>query len=222
MLSEAAASYRHSLRVKPGYAIAYTNLGDVLRKQGMLSEAAVSYRHSLRIQPDNAKVHIKFGDLLKEQGELDRAKASYLRAVLIDPNDAQSHFGFGVLAEPHTAIEHFREALRLNPNHASAANNLAWLLATSNDPQLRNAEEAVRWAQRAAEMTGDESPVVLDTLAAAHGAAGRFDQAVEAAKKAIDLYVQSGQLETARKIRQRLHLYENHQPYRPVSQEPSH
>ena len=71
-------------------------------------------------------------------------------------------------------------------------------------------------------MTGDESPVVLDTLAAAYGAAGRFDRAVETAKKAIDLCVQSGQLETAREIRQRLRLYENDQPYRPVSQEPSH
>jgi spermidine synthase len=166
--------------------------------------------------------HIKFGDLLKEQGKLRRAKASYLRAVLIDPNDAQSHFEVAVLAEPHMAIEHFREALRLDPNHATAANNLAWLLATSNDPQLRNAEEAVRWAQRAAEMTGDESPVVLDTLAAAYAAAGRFDRAVEAAKKAIDLRVQSGQLEIAHKIRQRLRLYENDQPYRTVSQEPSH
>jgi spermidine synthase len=222
MLSEAAASYRHSLRIKPDYAIAYANLGDVLRKQGMLPEAADSYRHSLRLQPGDALTHLKFGDLLKEQGKFDRAKASYLRALLIDPNDAQSHFDVAVLAEPHTAIEHFREALRLNPNHASAANNLAWLLATSNDPQLRNAEEAVRWARRAAEMTGDESPVALDTLAAAYGAAGRFDQAVEAAKKAIDLCVQSGQSETARKIRQRLRLYENHQPYRPVSQEPSH
>jgi tetratricopeptide (TPR) repeat protein len=222
MLSEAAASYRHSLRIKPDYAIAYANLGDVLRKQGMLPEAADSYRHSLRLQPGDALTHLKFGDLLKEQGKFDRAKASYLRALLIDPNDAQSHFDVAVLAEPHTAIEHFREALRLDPNHASAANNLAWLLATSNDPQLRNAEEAVRWAQRAAEMTGDESPVVLDTLAAAYGAAGRFDRAVETAKKAIDLCVQSGQLETAREIRQRLRLYENDQPYRPVSQEPSH
>jgi tetratricopeptide (TPR) repeat protein len=222
MLSEAEAYFRHAARIKPEYAMAYSNLGDVLRERGMLPEAGASYQHSLRLGPGNAMTHLKYGDLLKEQGEIDKAKASYMRAVAIDPNDAQSHFDVAVLAEPHTAIEHFREALRLDPNHASAANNLAWLLATSNDPQLRNPEEAVRWAQRAAEITGGASPVVLDTLAAAYGAAGRFDRAVETANKAIDLCVQSGQLETARKIEQRLRHYENGQSDRPVSQEPIH
>ncbi len=64
-------------------------------------------------------------------------------------------------------------------------NALAWILATSPDPDVRNGPEAVRWARTAVER--EPNVQRLDTLAAAHAEAGQFDDAVAAIEQAIDL-----------------------------------
>ena len=53
-------------------------------------------------------------------------------------------------------------------------NNLAWLLATAEQAQFRNAAKAVELARRACELTKYRQPFLLDTLAAAYAAVGRF------------------------------------------------
>ena len=43
----------------------------------------------------------------------------------------------------------YTKALQIAPEDLAALSNLAWLLATSADPSLRNGSEAVRLAERA-------------------------------------------------------------------------
>ena len=53
--TEAEASYRQALSIKPDYAEAYNNLGNALKEQGRLTEAEASYRQALSIKPDSAE-----------------------------------------------------------------------------------------------------------------------------------------------------------------------
>ena len=46
------------------------------------------------------------------------------------------------------AVKQNRRAMRIRPNSFLAANQLAWLLATCRDDQIRDAEEALRLAER--------------------------------------------------------------------------
>lgn len=62
-----------------------------------------------------------------------------------------------------------------------AINNLAWLLSTCPDPELRDGKRAVALLQPVI----DQSPQMLDTLAAAYAETGDFEQAVELQQKAI-------------------------------------
>jgi TPR repeat protein len=64
-----------------------------------------------------------------------------------------------------------------------AMNDYAWLLATSGDPQERDAERAVHYATAA--VAQDANASYLDTLAAAYAAADEFDQAIRVQQQAI-------------------------------------
>ena len=62
----------------------------------------------------------------------------------------------------------------------------AQLLADVPVESLRNAEEAIALATRANEMTEGKDPKVLAALARAHAAAGKFDEAIAAQRRAIE------------------------------------
>jgi tetratricopeptide (TPR) repeat protein len=111
------------------------------------------------------------------------------------------------------AIAHYEKAVEIRPNHVSAVNDLAWLLATCPEDGLRQGDRAVQLAERACEATGQRMPTVLDTLAAAYAEAGRFPEAVATATKALQL-VQPNQQPLADGIRQRLERYKAGKPYR--------
>ncbi len=110
-------------------------------------------------------------------------------------------------------IEHYREALRIRPDFRTVANNLAWLVATSRDPSLRDPELAVSLAERAAALSPVPDPSVLDTLAAAHAAAGRYGEAARVAEQALQLAESAGPPGFAAQIRARLALYRAGRPY---------
>ena len=73
-----------------------------------------------------------------------------------------------------SAVGQFQEVLGIDPDQPNALNNLAWLLATSPDKQIREGQQAVRLAQRAVSLTNRREATVLATLASAYAEVGRF------------------------------------------------
>jgi Flp pilus assembly protein TadD len=116
------------------------------------------------------------------------------------------------LGRTREAIVQYRKALRWNPNLTEALNNLAWVLATNPDGQLRNGAEAVRLADHACEATGYSQPLLVGTLAAAYAEAGRFQEAVATAEKAWQLATDAGLTSLAAKDRQLIELYRAGKP----------
>jgi cytochrome c-type biogenesis protein CcmH/NrfG len=103
--------------------------------------------------------------------------------------------------------------LRIDPDNYQFLAYAAELLAASEDPQVRDGPTALAYALQANTLTKDTQPFVLDVLGMAYGETGRFDEAQQAAQKAIDLAgaTRPDQLES---LRQRLARYQNHQPWR--------
>jgi len=60
----------------------------------------------------------------------------------------------------------------------------------------------------------DHDPAVMDTLAAAYANAGKFDQAVKTAEKAVELAKAAENQNLADDIQSRLDLYQAQRPYR--------
>lgn len=66
-------------------------------------------------------------------------------------------------------------------------NNLAWVLATSPDDDLRDGDRAVELATEASELTDYKAAYILSTLASAYAENGDFDKARKWATKAVEL-----------------------------------
>jgi Flp pilus assembly protein TadD len=114
------------------------------------------------------------------------------------------------------AIAQYREALEIKPGYVDAMNNLAWMLATCPEASLRDGAAAVQLAQKAAQLAGGEDPTTLRTLAAAYAEAGRYAQAVETARRAMQLANARNDLAMAGTLEQELALYELDTPMRDV------
>jgi protein O-mannosyl-transferase len=110
------------------------------------------------------------------------------------------------------SLVHFQEAIRLTPPLGLAG--LAWVMATTSNPQFQNGAKAVELAKIANQITQFKQPDLLDALAAAYAATGNFSEAISTAQWAVELAHASGRTDLAREIEQRLALYRQGQPYR--------
>lgn len=83
------------------------------------------------------------------------------------------------------AVPAYRTAIKLDPNNADALNNLAWLLATSENPDLRNSREALNYARKAIALK--KAPHIWDTLAEALYVNGHIAEAIAAENQALQM-----------------------------------
>ncbi len=199
--------------------IAHGNLGVVFREQGKVDAAIDQFRAALRINPNDADSHNNLGTVLRQKGKIEEAMAEYQLALRLKPNLAEAHYNLGIaLLQKGRAAEamgQYQEALRIDPANRKIQNNLAWLLATSADATLRDGKRAVALAQQALEPSGGTDPVILDTLAAALAEAGRFSEAAQTARKALELANLAGQQGLAQELKGELKRYEAGLPCRP-------
>ncbi len=110
------------------------------------------------------------------------------------------------------AIELLRRGLVLFPASAQITNELAWMLATTPDAELRDGAAAVTFAERAVELTGGESYNELDTLAAAYAEAGRYDEAIATAERALAIAKRAGRDDLVSQLTDRLHQLKSRRP----------
>jgi Zn-dependent protease len=140
--------------------------------------------------------------------ESDVRDPGVLTHALTNRGAAESRRG-----EWQRAIEDYDAALAIQPNLATARNNLAWLLAACPVDSLRDGQAAVEHATQACQATGWSNSNCLGTLAAAHAEAGDFGQAVRYQERALGdprYRATYGEEE----LRARLRLYEQGQVFR--------
>ena len=203
---------RRALAVASPNEFMNVNLGGELVNQRRYPEALEQFAEALRINPGDSEARIGWGYVLASQGKTDEAIAAYREGLGQEgrhwPNARFLLAGAlaqkGRLAE---AIAEYRTALREQPDQPQALNDLAWFLATAFEPRLRNGAEAVELAERACKLTRFRQTLFVGTLAAAYAGAGRFEDAVRTAEKAIELAKAQGQEKLAEKNWQLLELY---------------
>jgi tetratricopeptide (TPR) repeat protein len=165
--------------------------GNRLLGEGDLEKAQDRFEHALRIDPDHSEAHVKMGVVVERQGRNAEAEAHYRAALRADPQSAAAQFALGLLLKTRRrgaeAVGHFREAARLQPDHAATFYHLADLLTNDEAPEVRNPAEAIQWAEKAAQATEHAQPEALEVLAAAYAAAGRLEEAIATAQRALEL-----------------------------------
>lgn len=134
-------------------------------------------RRAIGIKPELISAYFLVANAFIAQNNVDRAVEEYEKIVERSPSDPGAHTILGILHDQKQlyvkANQHYELALKINPNFAAAANNLAWNYAEHGG----NLDLALPLAQKAREMNPD-SPQVLDTLGWIYYKRGLFDNAV--------------------------------------------
>lgn len=183
--------YSAAVRAWPESVNAHLQLGRAWAMKGQLQEAAAEFKRALELNPDSGAAHRSFAQLLREIGDPYQAIGHYREALRIAPAQPDLHVDLGqslaLAGRPDEALAEFRESIRLEPKVSGPMAMAALLLATNPNVSSRNSAEAIRLARRAADLTGERDSGVLEILAASYAAGGRFDEAVAAERKALDL-----------------------------------
>jgi len=220
-LDEAIACWETAFRSNDQFLEVRENLARALETQGVaalqrgaIDEALPRLRRAVQLNPQEAANQYNLGLALLRKSSFDEAIAQFRKALALYPRDAQTHNDLGVALSLKRrfdeAVAQFREAMAADPQFAQAQSNLAWLLATCPQATVRNGAEALKLAAKAVDLSHGNDPRMLDSLAAAYAETGRFREAVETARRALDLAGQP--LVSA--LKARIALYERREPFR--------
>lgn len=151
-------------------------------------------------------------------GEVEQAIEQWQRILKDDPDYYHAHENIALTfynqGNLNKAVEHWLEAVRIEPDNTDILNNLAWILAASKDDQLHDPKKALDMAKRMCELSEYDNPTYLDTLAVAYAANGQFLTAIETASKAISQASTVGNTRLSKNIQNRIELYRQNKPYR--------
>jgi len=215
----------------PENPVSHRVLADSLAKRGRWGEAFPHYQRAIEIEPDYIDAFGNFAFYLlacddetlrddelaiklAERGcELTRRRDPNLLRTLATACTSRGT-GLERGGEFRGALTLYNRAIRADPDYEVANFNLALLLATCVDEELRDAEKAVRLAERACRSIEHADSARLGILAAAYAEAGRFDEAVATAEKALG-QTPTEAVDRADEFRRQLRLYRNRLPYRP-------
>jgi spermidine synthase len=183
--------YSAAVRAWPESVNAHLQFGRALAMKGQMREAADEFRKALELNPDSGAAHRSFAQLLRDIGDPYQAIAHYREALRIAPAQPDLHTDLAqclaLAGRPDEALAEFRAAMELEPRAPAPMAMAAMLLATNPNVASRNSAEAIRLARRAADLTRERDSGVLEILAASYAAGGRFEEAVAAERKALDL-----------------------------------
>jgi tetratricopeptide (TPR) repeat protein len=218
----AAAGYKEALRIDPKSAKLRTEFGMILHAKKDLNGAVEQYLEAIRLDPRNGAHQDGLGRVLQAQGDVNGAYVHFQQAMRLSPNDPTIRNDVNQALnrrvdtlldkrDVNGAIASLREAIRFDPNNADYHNKVAWFLATGPD-RPGNGKQAITYAATACVLTNWKDPLLIDTLAAAHAAAGDFDKAVEYQKKALSMPTLDKKLIPG--AQDRMLLYSQKQPYR--------
>jgi len=209
-----------AVQYRPGVTDAHRMLGSLLCNQGELTSGIEHLAEAVRLDPKDAAAQYCLGTALAAGNRIDEAIAHLALAVQLDPQDVtaldllgQLWFLQGKSAEGIACLAH---ADRLEPDSPRRLGDLAWMLALAPDPAQRDAGKAVELAQRACDLTKYGAFAPLDVLGISYAAAGRFSEALEVTRQALNLARAAGEDQVAAGIQARIDLYEKNRSYEPL------
>jgi tetratricopeptide (TPR) repeat protein len=216
---EAIAHFVKALEAYPESADLHDNLGRALAMKDRLDDAMAEFQKAAQLDPRSAEARNNMGRILASKGRLGDAIPYFQKAVEIDPDFAEAHQFLGAAlyyarGQVQEALAQWREALRVRPDYVPALNEAAHVMAACSEESARNGPEAVKLAERAVKLSGGQEAIYLDTLAAAYAEAGRFNEAVETARRGLEIATGRGQSQLREGLAARMRLYEARKPYR--------
>jgi len=177
----AAEQYRDILRIDPRAMGAIMGLADLLSATGRAEDAAYHLKLAAGANPESAILQYRLAMTRGNLGQVDEAMNTDLGNLLVDEDSDEEMAAF-----------HLKRALELRRDWPPALDGLARLLATTDNREIRDPEEAIGLAELACRLTQQRNPIFLQTAALAHIAAGQSDRAGPLAQAAWNIARSAG------------------------------
>ncbi len=146
----------------------YLILGRSYEQVNNSDEALAAYEKVKEINPKNPEAYLLSARLLKKMGRVDQALATYEDILAKQPNSLPAHMGLATLYEVEgkrdKATDQYETILKIDEKYAPAANNLSWIIATSENGDMGRALMLAMVAKQAL----PNDPHVADTLGFVH------------------------------------------------------
>jgi Flp pilus assembly protein TadD len=118
----AIEAYLQSIKLAPGSAEVYLNLGHAYLKLQKDTDAIKAFRQSLKINPEQPETQYGLGLASFRRAQFQDAVDAFKKAVTLEPKMAKAHYGLTLayqeLGQSRGVIEHYRILERLDKNLA--------------------------------------------------------------------------------------------------------
>jgi superkiller protein 3 len=193
-------------------------MGNVLVEQGNVDGAIANYEAEIRIYPSFAEGHNNLARALFRKGDISTATAHLKTALRLKPNYAEARNNLGIAlsqsGEILGAITQWNKSLELQADNIDAHCNLAWVLATSPDNTIRDGSKAIKHAERALQLSGEQNPRIWRLAAAAYAENGQFPEATKAAENGLALAESQGDSALVRTLEMNIARFRENSPIR--------
>jgi len=161
---QARKYFEQAIALDPGYADAHAGVAgawldltqySTLPLTEALPKAHAEATKALALDPDNVYALITLANIDATEGRSDEAEAGYERALKLDPSNAIAHLDYALMLPLRQSLAESLEAVRLDPERATAQNNLA--LAYLDLGEYRNALPAAQALMRVAPDSADSA-----------------------------------------------------------------
>ncbi|HXO41634.1 MAG TPA: tetratricopeptide repeat protein [Thermoanaerobaculia bacterium] len=183
-------------------------MGNVRWQESHPREAIGYYQRALDSGPLPMAVRRSLVANLWSCGGTREVVSECQRILRDDPGEWECHL---LLAEAArragndlAAVQQYRSLLARDAGNSAGLRELAFVLATSRDPQLRDLPQALQLATRALKASRGADPEVLNVLAIVNGEAGDLAAAVRWARQGYDLANRQGNPAEATRIERTL------------------
>jgi tetratricopeptide (TPR) repeat protein len=214
-IEEAVACFNELLQQNENSAEAHYNLAVALCVQKKYDEAVKHLTKVLELDPEYPNARNSMASAQLSAGRAEEAIGYRNESLQTNKDRAEVYAGIGTayiqLGKYEAALQNLSRAIELKPDYIEALNDMAWVLATVDDVSVQDANRAISYAERACELTGYKEANLLDTLAAAYAASGRFNDAITTAGQAVEAAKTNGKEDLANEIQNSIKLYQTGQ-----------
>jgi len=200
----------------PGNPEALELRGLILADQGDYAGAIRDFRRLVGKNAEDTALVTQLGMLYLMARQPREAIRRFTRALEIDENHFPSRRGRSdaliSIGDHAAALADLERAHEQRPDDAAVLNNLAWLLATSPDEQLRDGARAIELATKACEKSEWKEAHIVSTLAAGYAEAGDFESALKYSRQSVE--TSDPEAGVREQLESELASYEKKQPWR--------
>lgn len=177
---EAIEAYNKAITLKPDNATFYGALGTVKSKSGHYQEAVEAYNKAIALRPNHADYYSDRGSAYSKSGQYQQASADFEKASELDPQKvsypADAAAALIQLGNYEKAIIWANTAIQRGGQYAVEALN-----------EMGKPKEAINWSITALQRCAQAVVLAYIYLGDAYGRLNRYQEAVEAYSKLIDL-----------------------------------